>query len=144
MGTPSYTLSLKQPFLVEMPADPLLRAPILDGKSFSISLLWWSQSCKKYRNLGSKLTENLKTSQKVSAKFSENRKMSISPIPSTTVQVFLFLLWIQSSLMLFWMYQMKNFWTSADLSKNYYSFFNITRNIYGLKAFSYLINVLFQ
>ena len=40
---------------------------------------------------------------------------------------------------------MKNFQTSADPSKNYYSFFNITRIFDGLKAtFSYLINVPFQ
>ena len=43
------------------------------------------------------------------------------------------------------MHQMKNFQTVADLSKNYYSFFNITRNFDGLKAtFSYLIDVPFQ
>ena len=43
------------------------------------------------------------------------------------------------------MHQMKNFQTLADLSKNYYSFFNITRNFDGLKAtFSYLINRPFQ
>ena len=43
------------------------------------------------------------------------------------------------------MYEMKNFQTSADLYKNHYSFFNITRNFDGLKAtFSYLINVHFQ
>ena len=43
------------------------------------------------------------------------------------------------------MYQMKNFQTSADLSKNYHSFFNITRNFDGLKAtFSYLMNGHFQ
>ena len=43
------------------------------------------------------------------------------------------------------MYQIKNFQTSADLSKDYYSFFNITRNFDGLKAnFSYLINRPFQ
>ena len=43
------------------------------------------------------------------------------------------------------MHQMKNFQTSADLSKNYYSFFNITRNFDGLRAtFSYLIHVPFQ
>ena len=43
------------------------------------------------------------------------------------------------------MYQMKNFQTSADLTKNYYSFFNITRNFDGSNAtFSYLINVPFQ
>ena len=43
------------------------------------------------------------------------------------------------------MYEMKNFQTLADLSKNYYSFFNITRNIDCLKAiFSYLINGPFQ
>ena len=40
---------------------------------------------------------------------------------------------------------MKNFQTSADLSKNYDSSFNITRNFDGWKAtFSYLINVTFQ
>ena len=44
-----------------------------------------------------------------------------------------------------WMHQIKNFQTLADLSKNFYSFFNITRNNDGLKAiFSYLINVPFQ
>ena len=43
------------------------------------------------------------------------------------------------------MYQMKNFQTSADLSKNYYSFLNITRNFDGLNAtFRYLINGPFQ
>ena len=43
------------------------------------------------------------------------------------------------------MHEMKNFQTLADLSKNYYSIFNITRNFDGLKAtFSYLINVPFQ
>ena len=43
------------------------------------------------------------------------------------------------------MYQMKNFQTLADLSKNYHSFFNITRNFDGLKAtLIYLINVPFQ
>ena len=43
------------------------------------------------------------------------------------------------------MHQLKNFQTSADLSKNYYQFFNITRNFDGLNAtFSYLINGPFQ
>ena len=43
------------------------------------------------------------------------------------------------------MYQMKNFQTLADLSKNCNSFFNITRNFDGLKAtFNYLINVPYQ
>ena len=43
------------------------------------------------------------------------------------------------------MYQMKNFQTLADHSKNCYSFFNITKNFDGLKAtFSYLINSPFQ
>ena len=49
------------------------------------------------------------------------------------------------SLMFFWIHQMKKLQTMADLSKNYYLFFNITRNFDGLKAtFSYLIDVPFQ
>ena len=43
------------------------------------------------------------------------------------------------------MYQMENFQASTNLSKNYYSFFNITRNLDGFKAtVSYLINVPFE
>ena len=63
-----------------------------------------------------------------------------------TEHIFLnFLMWIKSSLMFFRMYQMKNFQTLADLSKNHYSFCDITRNFDGLKAtFSYLINGPFQ
>ena len=107
-----------------------------------------NQSCNKYWCLATKFPENSKTWQKYfqHSFVIKDIASNFFAISSITEQIFLNFSTVDQKLFnVLLNTSNEEFQTSASLSKNYYSFFNITRNFDGLKAtFSYLKNGPFQ